>query len=69
MWTKADTDKDGRLNGMEGVRYIAFMRINGRMLVTEGTVTQPSLTDQGGHLGARHASNRTVVQKPSGGQP
>ncbi len=40
MWTKADSDKDGKLTGMEGVRYIAFMRINDRMLVTEGTVTQ-----------------------------
>ena len=40
MWTKADSDKDGKLTGMEGVRYIAFMRINDRMLATEGTVTQ-----------------------------
>lgn len=40
MWTKADGDKDGKLTGTEGMRYIAFMRVNNKMLVTEGTVTQ-----------------------------
>lgn len=40
MWTKADGDKDGKLTGTEGMRYIAFMRVNNKMLITEGTVTQ-----------------------------
>jgi hypothetical protein len=40
MWTKADANKDGKLIGTEGMRYIAFMRVNNKTLVTEGTVTQ-----------------------------
>jgi hypothetical protein len=40
MWTKADGDKDGKLTGTEGMRYIAFMRVNNKMLVTENVVSQ-----------------------------
>ncbi len=40
LWTKADTDKDGKLTGTEGMRYIAFMRINDRKLAAEDTITQ-----------------------------
>ncbi len=40
MWKKADSNGDGVLKGMEGIRYVALMHIGNRTLATEGTVTQ-----------------------------
>ncbi len=45
MWKKADENADGKVSGGEAIRYIAFMRIGGRTVATEGSITQAEFMD------------------------
>lgn len=40
MWKKADANSDGNVTGGEALRYMAFMRVAGMTVATEGTITQ-----------------------------
>lgn len=45
MWKKADANSDGVLSDNESLRYVAFMRIGGKTMATEGRITQAEFVD------------------------
>jgi hypothetical protein len=40
MWTQADANGDGMLNGAEADRYMAMMRVANKTMVADGTMTE-----------------------------
>jgi hypothetical protein len=40
MWTQADANSDGTLNGAEGDRYMAMMRMANKPMDADGTMTE-----------------------------
>lgn len=45
MWTQADANADGMLNGMEAERYAAWMRSADKTMAADGTISQAVFTE------------------------
>ena len=45
MWTQADANADGMLNGAESDRYAAWMRSAGKTVADDGSISQAVFTE------------------------